>query len=309
MKKKQPLFLLRMIVVSSVLVACIGVFLKYRVLKPLGIERDESLIALPFVILADDTLQYQIARSYDLMMNPPTEPPETKPPTVPTEITGAPTEVSTEAPTEAPTEPPVTEPVYVAVDESWFDDVLFIGDSRSVGLKDMARLGQADYFCAGSMSVFTVQTWNCTDTDFYKQKLSWVLENNSYGKVYIHLGLNEIGNDVDLIMEQYQSLIDLVRESQPDAYIILQAVMSITPGKASNPNFPIEHLFDLNARLKAITEAEPEVFRYSDVNTWISDEEGYMRPEMTFDGCHLYGVGYMEWAQFILEEAGWFGIP
>ena len=293
--KKHSLTLLWMLVISSLLVTGIGIFLRYQILEPLGIQREESAIELPFVMLADAKLQYEINRNYNLMMNPPTDPPETEPPSEP--------------PTEPPTEPPVTEPVYVTLDESWFDDALFIGESRSVGLKDYARLGKADYFCGISMSVFDVRQRYCADRDYGSTSLRWVLENNTYGKIYIHLGLNDISGDLDMVMASYQELIDMIRELQPNAYIILQPVLTITRAKASSRFFPIDKLIEMNNRLKAIAESNPEVFRICDYNQVLADEEGYMRPDVVTDGCHLTYDGYNAWADWILEDAGWYGIP
>ena len=69
----------------------------------------------------------------------------------------------------------------------------------------------------------------------------------------------------------------------------------------------MENVNALNARIEAL--AVDDHFRFIDVNEWLGDEEGYLRSEMTFDGCHLYGSGYEEWAQWLLENAGWLGIP
>jgi len=315
--KKHILVLLCVLIVTSALMACAGAYVRYEVLEPLGIQREEHLVALPFVVLRDDMLRYQIQRNAELLRNPPTEPteteiPETEPPeTVPP--TTAPAETvppTTEAPTQPPTEP-TTEPVpvYSPVDESWFDDALFIGDSRSVGLQTMARLGDADYFCAGSMTIFGIRDARLSDDDFKGLKLAEVLERKTYGKIYIHLGLNELAYGVDMIMEEYLEVIDMIREMQPDAIIILQANMTITPAKASGTKFPIESLRELNRLLKERAESEPEHFRFCDTNTWAGNEEGYLRAEMTFDGCHLYGIYYQEWSQWILEDAGWYNIP
>lgn len=317
--KKHSIVLLCLLVVTSLMVASAGAVLKYEVLEPLGIEREEHLIALPFVVMTDELLQHQIQRSAELMRNPPTEPTETVPPTtqppetvppttlpVTEPVTVPPTEPVTEPPTEPPTEP---QPVYTAVDESWFDDVLFIGDSRTVGLQTMARLGDADYFCAGSMTIFAIRDARLTDDDFRGLTLAEVLERKNYGKIYIHLGLNELCYGAEMIMEEYEEVIDMIRQAQPDAVIILQASLTITEAKGSGKNFPIAQLHLLNEMLKTRAESEPEHFRFCDTNTWAADEQGYLRSEMTFDGCHLYGVYYQEWSQWILEDAGWYDIP
>ena len=73
---------------------------------------------------------------------------ETAPPTTVPPTTIPPTTVP---PTTAPTEPTVSVP-----DESWFDDALFIGESRTAGLKVYGRLGKADYFCGEGLTVYGV---------------------------------------------------------------------------------------------------------------------------------------------------------
>lgn len=315
--KKHTIFLLCMLIVSSLLVACAGALVKYEILEPLGIEREEHLIAMPFVVMADELLQHQIQRNLELMRNPPTEPTETEPPettvpptTAPPETTVPPTTVpETEEPTEPPTEPTTEpQPLYTEVDESWFDDALFIGESRTVGLQTMARLGDADYFCAGSMTIFGIRDTRLSDDDFRDLKLSEVLARKSYGKIYIHLGLNELGIGAEAIMEEYREVIDTIREAQPDAIIILQGCLSISAAKGSGKNFPIAQLHLLNDMLRQTAEGDPEHLRYCDTNAWAADEQGFIRSEMTFDGCHLYGVYYQEWSQWILQDAGWYGI-
>jgi lysophospholipase L1-like esterase len=270
-------------------------------------ETQESIFALPFVLMADPQLQYTVKNRTEQLMNPtePTVPVETQVPTetLPPE-TVPPVTVVTIPPT---TEPVETGPVYVPVDESWFDDALFIGESRTAGLQSMGRLGNADYFCATSLTVFGVLDIRCDDLHFGKQTLGSLLSSKTYGKIYIHLGINELGGNNDDIIAQYQRLIDLIREKQPDAYIILQAVMAVSRSYASNPRFAVENVNALNARIEAL--AVDDHFRFIDVNEWLGDEEGYLRSEMTFDGCHLYGSGYEEWAQWLLENAGWLGIP
>lgn len=313
MKRRIAFFLLTL-VITSLLVASAGAYLKYDFLKELGVETDESIIALPFVLFTDRQLRYNVNRRMEEAKMPTeeTEPAENEP--VPdqtealeTEPTMGPEETVTEETLPPETEPAVTEPVYVAVDESWFDDVLFIGESRTLGLKGMGRLGDAVYFCKGGLSVFGVMSTTASDWYTYEQTLEHLLTNRKFGKIYIHLGINELGGDMDDIISQYQKLIDMIHEKQPDAYIILQAIMSVSREYAKDPRYSLENIKELNARIATL--AVDERFRFIDVNEWVSDEEGYLREEMTHDGCHLQGVGYQEWSQWLLENAGWLGIP
>ena len=299
--KKHLITLVCGLVLSSLLVAGAGAYTKYKVLQPLGIEREESIIAIPFVLLADDVLRYDVTSRLEASRNP--QPEETAPPTTCETVP----ETTVPPETSVPTEPPVTEPVYQAVDESWFDDALFIGDSRTTGLRDCARLGEADYFCEFSMTVFTVRQWKCWDYGEPEKTLETVLTEKQYGKVFIHLGLNECGRDHDLVMEQYVALVDYVRQMQPDAVIILQSIMPVSRWKAeADYYFAIENVNNLNVRIEALAEENGYIF--SNVNEWVMDENGYMREDMTYDGSHPKVHLYPKWGEAILEDAGWYGI-
>jgi lysophospholipase L1-like esterase len=218
------------------------------------------------------------------------EPPTTVPPT-------------TVPPTTVVTEPP-TEPV---PDESWFDDALFIGESRTVGMQSRGRLGNADYFCAESLTVYGVLGITASDANFPEQRLSALLSWKQYGKIYIHLGINELGGDLEKFAAQYQKVIDEIRRLQPDAHIILQSVLALGEGYSTREALSRENIQIMNDRIQALAEENGLLF--SDVNPVMTNEEGYLIPDLTFDGCHLYTTGCEKWAQWLLEEAATFQIP
>ena len=81
---------------------------------------------------------------------------------------------------------------------TYFDDALFIGDSRTVGLSQYGRLGRADYFASTGMTVFNVlKEKRFPTTDLAKQDLPSLLSAKRYGKIYLILGINEIGYPFD----------------------------------------------------------------------------------------------------------------
>lgn len=318
--KKHLLTLSCMLLISSLVMAGFGAYLKYAVLGPLELYQDRNIIELPFQLLTDSGMRYTVQAKME-KENETAAPEETLEPTQP--VTEMPTEEVTEAatdptefteptePTETDppeTEPPVTEPVYIQVEESWFDDVLFIGDSRTVGLRDYARLGEAEYFASIGMSVFDVFDVWAEDREFGTKKLDYVLSNRSYGKVIIALGLNDCGEGQELIMEHFRKLIDYVKEMQPDAKIILHGIITVGRNKAKEAwYFGIDNLYQLNEGMKLLADGET-VF-YIDANEWLADEEGYLPSEWSGDGCHPYATGYQEWSMWILDNVGYLGIP
>ena len=138
-------------------------------------------------------------------------------------------------------EPVMAEPIEIAeqetmlvpeaeepVEEDYFADVLFIGDSRTVGLREYARLGDADYFCSVGMTVFDATEQELSDRNFSATNLEGLLRSKRYNKIYISLGLNECGYPYDLLMEGYESLLNMVRKHQPHAVIILHGMITVS---------------------------------------------------------------------------------
>ena len=242
----------------------------------------------------------------------PTEPPVTKP-------------VETEPPATKPVEtdppettaPPATEPPKSTkypghdfsggVSDSWYDDVLFIGDSRTVGLRDYARSGNADYFCTVGMSVFNYSDRTASDNDFSKQTLESLLSNRTYGKIFISLGINECGYSTSSLIKAYTKLVNRVRELQPNAKIILQGIITVTEKYANGKDyFSPKHINSINDKIKGLSNGSTTF--YIDANPYFTDSRGYLYTDITGDGCHFSGKYYREWAKWISFAVGKLGI-
>lgn len=299
--KRYLCSLLAMLVISSLLVAGAGAYIKYEVLEPMGLYQDKSIMELPFLLATDDALIYMVQAAS--RPTEPTQPPET---TVPmdTEPATEPTEPPTQPPTEPPTLP--TEPE--KVDESWFDDALFIGNSLGVGLRDYARLGDADYFCMIGMNVFNIhENWVFVD-GVGNVNLDRLLSTRTYGKIYIHLGTNECGYPLESVRSAFRDLLDKIREKQPDAAIIIQATTTFGRAKARSYRYMVPATITaLNEELKTL--ADGETIFFIDYNPEIVDEEGYLPESYSLDGCHPTVEGYRQWAQWIWDNACYLDIP
>jgi hypothetical protein len=248
----------------------------------------------------------------------PTDPKPTDPkPTDPSEPTAPATEPDQTDPSVS-TQPPVTEDppkstTYPGhdfsggVSSSWYDDVLFIGDSRTVGLRDYARSGNAEYFCTVGMSVFNYKDRTASDLNFSKQTLESLLSSRTYGKIFISLGINECGYSTGSLINAYSKLINRVRELQPNAKIILQGIITVTKKYAGNKSyFQPDHIHAINDRIKGL--ANGTTVLYIDANPYFTDSEGYLYTNITGDGCHFSGKYYREWAKWISFAVGKLGI-
>ena len=136
-------------------------------------------------------------------------------------VTAAPEE--TAEPTSTPEPTPLQ---FTTVDASYFDDALFIGDSRTVGIAEYGSLKNATYFADVGLNVIAVKNVGTVT-------LPQLLSQKTFGKVYIMLGINELGNDLDDITAKFSSLIDTVRAAQPDAIIFVEANLHVGPSRSS----------------------------------------------------------------------------
>ena len=320
---------------GGVLVSGFGAVLKQQLPEDLAFLYEEhSVIALPFALLADGNLRNALTFDFEGQDGtlPVAETGETTADTVQDETTGpivsttetvvmeettdaldtegVVTEESTVPPTEPteatipPTEPSVSlEELYPVIPEpvvgpEYFDDTLFIGDSRMCGLRDYARLGDADYFCDVGMSIFSMWGAKCYDQDFYSTLLSDHLRRVKYGKIYIALGINECGYPVNNFQNQYRSMVEQIREQQPDAVIVLQGIITVTRGYARTLSyFQPDHIAVLNEFISSLADGE-KIF-YIDPNPAFTDPDGFLMTRITKDGCHLYAKEYALWAQWL----------
>lgn len=308
--KRPYLLLLAALTAVALVLTGIGAYIKYVLLRPCEQYQDEKLIALPFMLISDKGMQYVI-REAMCSTAPSTTPPEstgaeTQPPTQESTQPSVTDPPPTEQPTEPPTEPPddtiptfdPEDPSTEGVPETWFDDVLFIGDSRTEEMRDFARLGGADYFCCVGLTVFDVGQEALPVPGLGTLTLDQLLASKNYGKIFINLGINESGYPMDSLMGAYSRLVNQIRSAQPNAAVILQGIMTVSRGKAARaPYFQPSHLQQINDRIEAL--ADGDHIYYIDVNDAFADSEGYLPDYMSGDGCHLYAKYNVLWANWL----------
>ncbi len=187
-------------------------------------------------------------------------------------------------------------------DPNYFHDALFIGDSRTVGLASHGRIEGATYFARTSMNVKNAFADKKSETEKSGLNLTEFLTKYKFGKIYIMLGINEIGYSYKWITEKYEKIINKIKELQPDAIIIIQANMHVTQKKSdANPDtFNNKRINELNRRLSKF--ADNETVFYVDFNEAFDDKNGALNSSYTKDGVHLRGKYYSIWRDWIFEN-------
>ncbi|MDE6036258.1 MAG: hypothetical protein K2G36_10160 [Ruminococcus sp.] len=210
-------------------------------------------------------------------------------------IAGQDTQAVTEQ--ETTTEPPPPVPVFVQSDPSYFDDALFIGDSRTVGIHEYGTLKNADYFCSVGLAAYKI----ANEYDENGLTIYDKLSNNKYGKVYIMLGINEVGNDFTYTVNSYLNLISTVKQYQPEALIYIMANLHVSAERQLQGDSVTNE--NINALNQAQSEfADNQSIFYIDINPIFDDTDGNLMYECSNDGVHVLAKYYQTWCEWLCKN-------
>lgn len=193
--------------------------------------------------------------------------------------------------TDAPVE---SEVLFTTSDISYFDDALFIGDSRTVGIKEYGTFKNSDYFCSVGMSAYKIDEEEINDMTFDN-----AIDKKQYGKVYIMLGINEVGNDSEVTLTSYRAIVEKIKVHQPDAIIYIQGNLHVSASSESDTinNNALDYL---NSRLASLADNK-KVF-YIDINEVYDDENGCFMESYTSDGIHPLAMYYTKWCEWLCTK-------
>lgn len=208
-----------------------------------------------------------------------------------------------------PTEPSEELPrevVYHTVDDSYFADALFIGDSRTVGMYEYGGLEETSTFYASTgLTIYKMFDSKIVAVPGQKKKITVeeALSEKQFAKIYLMIGINEMGTGtVESFMKAYGEAVQHLQQLQPDAVIYLQAIMKVTTERSGQGDYITNE--GIEARNEEIAKlADDEKIFYLDVNPLICDETGGMVASYTYDGVHLKAQYIPIWLDFLKEHA------
>lgn len=191
---------------------------------------------------------------------------------------------------------------YEEVDLSYFDDALFIGDSRVAGLA-MNSGTNATFYAVTSFQLYRYKTFKVVQTPNGKVPIFDAMPYDKFTKIYIKVGLNELGSVTDEpFLDAYTSLINDLRVMQPRAIIYIQAILPVTQVKSQTDKVHCnENIKKRNENLKSF--AELMKCYYVDVGPYFADETGALKAETTADGIHMYSKYMPMWIDALRKQA------
>lgn len=192
-----------------------------------------------------------------------------------------------------------------AVEDDYFSDAAFIGDSRIEGLSLYGGLAEGDYITSTGMSVFQVDTREITYKG-QKMKVLEALGQKGYKKVYISLGVNELGMHNDQgYYDHYLKLVQDVKAQQPDAIVYIQLLIPVNDQKCRESKIANyitnEQIEVYNELLYQIAEEE-QVFLVDPAEVIVDPTTGEPPYDATGDGVHFYRSSYQNWIDYLKKH-------
>lgn len=189
-----------------------------------------------------------------------------------------------------------------AVDNSYFEDAAFIGDSRTDGFLLYSGIGCGANLTSNGLSIFQLAEKKALTIQGETYTLLEALALEQYGKVYLSLGINELGYfDDEGFYRSYCEAIDAIRSLQPNAVIYIQGLIPLneeviaqTGGRSYLTN---EHLRVYNDLMRQAAEEKQVVFL--DLYSAFADEDGALPAEASRDGIHLLSDWCKQWLAYL----------
>lgn len=191
---------------------------------------------------------------------------------------------------------------YGTVEDEYFADAVFIGDSRTVGLYEYGELQDISTFYASTgLTIHKLFTAEIVEVPGQKQKITVeeALSGRQFAKIYFMIGINEMGTGTaESFLQTYKEQVEHLKELQPDAVIYLQGIMRVTEERSAQGDYITNEGIDIrNEGIAAL--ADNQTVFYLDVNEVVCDENGAMIPGYTYDGVHLKAQYIALWKDYL----------
>ena len=191
----------------------------------------------------------------------------------------------------------------------WFDDAVFVGDSVSVKLQNYVEsdsmLGDAEFLCAVSLG-YNNSLWELDRKGnvhpLYKGKKVTVdegIKQTKKKKVFIMLGMNDIGMGVDFAIDGMKTLTDRIMEKNPGVQIYIQSVTPMLKNTKRSDQLNNKNIALFNEQAKEICKQRG--YEYIDVASSVDDGHGNLLYDNCGDsgymGLHFSNAGCEKWVK------------
>ena len=188
------------------------------------------------------------------------------------------------------------------VQDTYFDDVVFLGDSRTDGLRLYSGLKNGIFLCSTGATVESVFN-KSVETVVGEMPLLDALALLDCGKIYIMLGINELGwNGTETFRTQSTELIRRIQTDHPDAEIVIQSILPVSAKKDDEGRYVNNGRIDEYNQVWMDLAEELDV-AYLNVAEGVAGEHGLLPSDLCYDGVHLNKAGCRLWLDYLRTHA------
>lgn len=191
--------------------------------------------------------------------------------------------------------------IYKTVDDTYFINSLFIGDSRTVGFKVYKTLSGVAYYASKTFGVYGGFD-RAMELDYFGSvTLEEVLKRNQFSKIYIWLGINNAPTDPKTHEEKFRNFVFKIQDMQPSAIIYLLANLHVTKYYDQDPRVNNEKINTINNFIKNIADNK-KIF-FLDPNFLYDNEDGALDYIYSADDMHIRTIYYDKFLDFLKKHA------
>lgn len=187
--------------------------------------------------------------------------------------------------------------------EDYFKDAVFIGDSRTEGfILNNGLTAKITSFTHKGLTVDTIFTDKVININGKKLTIMEALKETSFSKVYIMLGINEIGWVYsDIFINKYAKIVDEIKKINPKCTIYIQSIIPVTE-QVSNEHQYIRNskIEEYNSLLKKM--ADEKDICYLNIQEAVINEHGLLPNDAATDGIHLNKKYCEKWFEYLKEH-------
>lgn len=188
-----------------------------------------------------------------------------------------------------------------AVDASYFDDAVFIGNSQMVGFANSTDL-PGTYYCAVGLNASSFFTSPVVKTSAGKVTIPQALRGQSFSKVYVLFGVNEFGwSSADAFVAKYEQVIATLRQNNPNMIIYVESVLPVNEFLAQSNGYGTNvnngNVAKFNEALYAMCERLGVC--YLDIHSLFVGEDGKMPVANSSDGLHVNRACVAMWSDYL----------
>ena len=180
------------------------------------------------------------------------------------------------------------------VDDSFFSNSVFIGDSRMEGFRNSSGITQGTFLTGVGLSTNDMSEPIIATADG-NISVYQGLSGQQYDRIYLMLGANDLGYyPWENFLPTFESVLQQFHELQPHAIIYVCSVIYVDESKVA-PGFEYDNNDNVRTINGYILQACEDLWYsyYLNLNEIFSDGNGSLLTDASSDGIHLYAP-YLE---------------